>query len=156
LPSLGRDIDAGAMTPFAWMRERAKGLSPTMAGPLGPADKGTILATVKLPDYANAALEGFGSMWVTVGSYQSTALVRIDLGTNAITDVISLGKPVLGSPGELAISPGAVWVPRVLRERSRPHRSGDGHDRRSDPSRNVTFGHDLCVRLGLGGARGGG
>jgi YVTN family beta-propeller protein len=109
----GRDIDAGAATsPFAWMRQRARGIAQGASLPLGPADRGTILATVKLPDYANVALEGFGSMWVTVGSYQSTELVRIDLGTNAVTDVISLGNPVFGSPGELAISPDAVWVPK--------------------------------------------
>ncbi len=113
LPSLARDIDAGGpRTPFAWMRQRANRSSSGIAGPLAPADRGTILATVKLPDYTDAALEGFGSMWITVGSYQSTALVRVDLGTNAITDVISLGDPVFGSPGELAISPEAVWVPK--------------------------------------------
>ena len=112
-PSLARDVDTGAdRTPFAWMQQRAAGISPGLSRPLGPANRGTILATVKLPDYANAALEGFGSMWVTVGSYQSTYSVRVDLGTNAITDVIHLGDPVFGSPGELAISPDAVWVPK--------------------------------------------
>src|ERR1044072_1826355 len=51
-------------------------------------------------------------MWVTVVSYQSTDLARVDLGTNAITDVIHLGDPVFGSAGELAISPDAVWGPK--------------------------------------------
>ena len=110
---LGRDVNAGVpRTPFAWIRQRAGLGSRGPSQPLGPAGRGTILATVKLPDYANAALEGFGSMWVSTGNGQSTDLVRIDLGTNAITDVIHLGNPVMGTAGELAISPDAVWVPK--------------------------------------------
>jgi YVTN family beta-propeller protein len=108
----GGGIDANAArTPFAWMLDRARTERTTgPATPLGPAGRGTIQASIDLPDYVDAVVEAFGSEWITVGNYQSTELVRVDLGSNAITDTISLGDPVQGSPGELAASADAIWV----------------------------------------------